>query len=55
MKVQVCDVEELQETVTTHLGCDPNFKYFFDADSGGYNASAHQYNCTVSTLFPFYS
>ena len=45
--MQVCDVEELKDVVTTHLGCDPNYKYFYDQDTGGYTASPHQYNCTV--------
>ena len=44
---QVCDVEELKDTVTTRLGCDPNFKYFYDSDEDIYNAAPHQYNCTV--------
>jgi sucrose phosphorylase len=42
----VCDVEELKDTVTTRLGCDPNYKYFYDSDEDIYNASPHQYNCT---------
>ena len=43
-------MEELKDTVTTRLGCDPNYKYFYDSDEDIYNASPHQYNCTVRRL-----
>ncbi len=49
----MCDVEELKDTVTTRLGCDPNFKYFYDSDEDIYNAAPHQYNCTVRFWFLF--
>jgi len=45
-------VEELKDTVTTRLGCDPNFKYFYDSDEDIYNAAPHQYNCTVRFRSP---
>ena len=45
-------MEELKDTVTTRLGCDPNYKYFYDSDEDIYNASPHQYNCTVRRCFP---
>ena len=48
----MCDVEELKDTVTTRLGCDPNFKYFYDSDEDIYNAAPHQYNCTVRPIRP---
>ena len=45
-------MEELKDTVTTRLGCDPNYKFFYDSDEDIYNASPHQYNCTVRPCSP---
>lgn len=43
---QVVSVEELSDVVEHRLGCSPNFKYFYDAKTKGYQGRPHQYNCT---------
>lgn len=42
--VQVCDVKQLQDMVTTKLNALPNYK--FKREGGGYRSYPHQFNAT---------
>ena len=43
---QVVEIEELRYVVTEKLGCAPNFKYHYNAETDQYIGAPHQYNCT---------
>ena len=42
--MQVCDVKQLQDMVTTKLNALPNYK--FKREGGGYRSYPHQFNAT---------
>jgi len=39
-------VDELSDVVENRLGCNPNFKYFYNPKAKFYQGRPHQYNCT---------